>query len=250
MSVGTLGGHPWAGGPRARLTGGEVHVWHASLDVDTGRLGALVRALDQGERARADGFRVERDRCRFVAGRGVLREILGRYADAAPSSLRFAYSGTGKPCLLPQSPVQFNVSHSGERLVVAIARGRRLGVDVERHPSLATVDRVSHRVFSEAELKAIRSVDRSRQPAEFARLWARKEAYLKADGRGVAFPLDRIDVATRPEHALVLDAEAGEWAMDPAWTLSTLEGGASLACCVAVEAKGRTDFRVLAADRS
>ncbi len=145
--------------------------------------------------------------------------------------------------------MQFNVSHSGERLVIAVAWGRRLGVDIERFPSLDTVDAVSAQVCSEGELEAIRRMDRSRQQAEFARLWTRKEAYVKAGGRGLGAPLNRLDVATLPAHAMVFESASGDWAVDPRWSLQTLQGNASSACCVAVEGGGRIEFRLLAADR-
>ncbi len=233
----------------------EVHSWHARLDLEVGRLEALAGGLDPAELARASRFSSERERERFVAGRGILRNILGQYLGVPPGSLRFGYSPRGKPFLLPRSSVQFNVSHTGARLIVVVARNRRLGVDVETYPSIETVDAVAGRVLSDEELEQLRRVDRSQQPAVFARLWTRKEAYLKADGRGVTGGLHRVDAGTLTDKARVLDDVSGEWTEDPRWTLRELDLDPPIAGCVAAEgadwelvtSEWETDLHALAA---
>ncbi len=217
---------------------GEVHVWHAGLDVEAGRRGVLASALDPGEVTRAARFRSDRHRDRFVAGHGIVREILGRYLGVPAGSLRFGYSRKGKPFLLPRSPVQFNLSHAAARLVVAVALDRQLGVDLEAYPSLETVDAVSSLVLSEGELAALRRFGRSQQPAVFTRLWTRKEAYIKADGRGLTGRLHRVDVETLPHRVRLLDEASGEWMEEPRWTLRALDVEPSFAGCVAVEGEG------------
>lgn len=226
------------GGALGAPPANEVHVWHACLDVDTGRLEALVDTLDRDELARAGRFRFERDRNRFVAARGLLREVVGRHLGVPAASLRFGYSGRGKPYLLGQSPLEFNVSHSGKHLVVALARHLRLGVDVEASPSPETVQSVAGLVFSEAELLSLRGLDGAARQEQFASFWVRKEAYIKADGRGMALRLEHIDVGTLPGRVLLLDEDSGEWVSAPRWTLRMLEVDFAGAGCVAAEGEG------------
>ena len=108
-----------------------VDVWRASLARPAVEQQELARCLAPDEERRAARFRAQRDRIRFSAARGLLRHILARYVGVAPARIVFGYEALGKP-LLPDHPeVSFNLSHSGDVLVVAITHGRRVGVDVE-----------------------------------------------------------------------------------------------------------------------
>src|SRR5690349_17506502 len=108
-----------------RLSAGEVHLWRADLAVEEHSLTQLASYLDQDERARAARFHFERDRRRSMAGRGLLRQILASYLDLAPIGVEFGYTANGKPYLLAHSELRFNVSHSADMLVVAVARDRQ-----------------------------------------------------------------------------------------------------------------------------
>ena len=77
-------------------------------------------------------FRFEKDRRRYLIGRGGLRTLLGRYLDLAPQDLRFETAAAGKPHLASgQGELQFNLAHSGEFVLIAIAESRKVGIDVE-----------------------------------------------------------------------------------------------------------------------
>jgi 4'-phosphopantetheinyl transferase len=229
------------------LPAGEVQVWRAHLDLEAGRLERLVDCLDRDELARAGRFHFERDRARFTAGRGLLRRILARYLDTAPRSVRFGYSRRGKPFLLPRGELYFNVSHAADQLVVAVSRNRRLGVDVEPVPSNVTVDSVAELVFSPAELTALQGIHATERCRLFAHLWTRKEAYIKADGRGMMLRLDYIDVGTLPDRVLLFHGASGHWAASRRWTLRTLEVDPLYVSCVAAEGE---DWRLVCGDWS
>lgn len=229
------------------LPAGEVQVWRAHLDLEAARLERLVDCLDRDELARAGRFRFERDRARFMAGRGLLRRILARYLDTSPRSVRFGYSRRGKPFLLPRCGLNFNLSHAGDRLVVAVSRDRRLGVDVEPLPLSATVDSVAGLVFSPAELTALDGVHTVERRRLFARLWTRKEAYIKADGRGMMLRLDHIDVGTLPDQVLLFRSASGHWAASRRWTLRTLEVDPLYMSSLAAEGE---DWRLVCGDWS
>lgn len=229
------------------LPAGEVQVWRAHLDLDVARFERIVECLDGDELVRAGRFRFERDRARFMAGRGVLRRILARYLDTAPKSVKFGYSPTGKPFLLPRCGLHFNLSHAADLLVVAVSRNRRLGVDLEPLPLDATVDSVAGLVFSPAERTALHGSHTKERCRLFARLWTRKEAFIKADGRGMALRLDHIDVGALPDHVLLFNGATGHWSACRRWTLQTLEVDPGYVSCLAAEGE---DSRLVYGDWS
>src|SRR4029077_8471698 len=113
----------------------EVHVWRATLNLPVDFVAGLEPMLSADEQERARRFRFDDDRRRYLGGRGLVRVLLGRYLQIAPDRVRFDYTRFGKPHLAagvePRS-LQFNVSHSGELLLIAIAADRALGVDLEQ----------------------------------------------------------------------------------------------------------------------
>jgi len=203
--------------------------------VEGGRLAQLASYLDKNELARAARFHFERDQQRFMAGRGLLRQILASYLDMAPKAVLFGYTGNGKPYLLPHSELHFNVSHAAETLIVAVARDRQLGVDVEVLPLDAADDGVANLVFCASERAALEALDTIEYSRRFARLWTRKEAYIKADGRGMTLQLDHIDVGTLPEGILLYQPDLNQWTSAPNWTLHTVGSSSGYVCSVAVE---------------
>jgi phosphopantetheinyl transferase len=141
----------WTPNPgQTELALGEIHVWRAYLDCGEAVLRQFEATLSTDERARAARFYFPRDRNTFIATRGVLRELLGRYIKHPPADLEFDYSPRGKPFLRGQSlelPVEFNVSHSHGIALLAFAVGRRLGIDVELvRPDMAN-DGIADRFF-------------------------------------------------------------------------------------------------------
>ena len=218
-----------------RLATDEIHLWHSDLAMEGHRLAQLASYLDQDERARAARFHFERDRRRFKAGRGVLRQILASYLDVAPNGVRFGYTENGKPYLPGHSELRFNVSHSAETLVVAVARGRQVGVDVEVLPLDAADAGVAALVFCASEQAALEGTDDSDYSRIFARLWTRKEAYIKADGRGMTLQLNHIDVGTLPEGILFYRPELNQWTPSTDWTLYTLDPSPRSVCSLAIE---------------
>src|SRR5713226_2152891 len=133
MSAGTREGK-WLGS-RLDLRPNEVQVWSADLDAFASREDATGGSLSNDERDRASRFHFERDRKRFIAGRQILRLLLGAYLDLEPGNLSIRYSAHDKPELenvRMDSRLAFNVSHSGPIALFAFVRDHRVGVDVEQ----------------------------------------------------------------------------------------------------------------------
>lgn len=178
------------------LTVGEIHVWLADLGRPPKPLAELAATLSADERERAERFRFPEHRDRFVAGRGLLRELLGAYLGRSATGLRFAQESHGKPVLAGADAgagLHFNLSHSGDGALYAIAH-REVGVDLE------CLDRTTHfaaildRVCTPRE----RALFRARPPAQereaFFSCWTRKEAIAKALGSGLASGLQNWEV--------------------------------------------------------
>ena len=161
----------------------QLHVWVAKAT-----RGGDPRLLTQGEASRAGGFHQPADRRRFVAGRSFTRTLLGGYLGETGESLRFHHGPTGKPLLRGQ-PIHFNLSHSGEVLVCAIA-AVDVGVDVESRESVGDPEDLFGRVLSRREEEWVRSLGPDEMPEAFLRTWVRKEAVSKGigEGLGLAFP--------------------------------------------------------------
>jgi len=187
------------------------------LDVGAAALARCESRLDSAERERAARFRHERDRDRFVARRGQLRELLGHDLGIAPDALRLAEDAHGKPVLLDDPDLSFNLSHSNGRALIATARGVAIGCDIEwRNPDLAC-PRVARRLFARAECEALTALPPDQWVAGFFNCWTRKEAYVKALGLGLSYPLDAFTVSVAP------DAPARFISDEPGWTLGSFE---------------------------
>jgi 4'-phosphopantetheinyl transferase len=215
--------------PRGRyvLPQDEVHVWRTNIDWPADRITQIRQVLSPEEQARADQFHFAVDRMRCIIGRGVLRMLVGHCLGIPPDTLRLGQNRFGKPCLLAgRAPtLQFNVSHSGELILIALAFERDVGVDVERiRTELATAE-IAARYFSPRECRALMGLAADLQSDAFFTCWTRKEAYIKARGDGLALPLDQFDVSFLPdEPARLVETRHDPTEVDR-WTLHGLDSG-------------------------
>jgi 4'-phosphopantetheinyl transferase len=219
----------------------EVHVWRVCVSRTAGTAAALAPTLPAEEAARAARFHFEKDRLTYVVGRGRLRALLGAYLNRPAAELRFTTNEHGKPALAADpsaGDLQFNVSHSGDWVVYAVTRGRAVGVDVEGERPLTSLEGIGRRFFSPREVAALFGLPESERRAAFFRCWSRKEAYIKAVGRGLAIPLDEFDVSLAPgEPARLLEAR-GAAAVPGPWGLRPLDVADGYAAAVAVHGTG------------
>lgn len=179
-----------------RIGRDRIDVWSVDLEVSDRRAGELRVLLSDDEIARAERFRFERHRRRFVAGRGTLRLLLGAYCDLAPEDVSFEYGDKGKPRLassLGVTGVHFNLSHSRERALIAVGP-TPLGVDVEFKRQVKEAIAIAKRYFSDNEQLALSSLPAEQVNDAFFTCWTRKEAYVKAVGDGLTIPLRSFDV--------------------------------------------------------
>jgi 4'-phosphopantetheinyl transferase len=220
----------------------EVHVWAAHLDALSEA--ASLSGLSDEERERAGRFHFARDRSRFVVARGLLRRLLGRYLGCDPAGLRFSYGPRGKP-FLPDHPsgLRFNVSHSGGLALLAFARDRELGVDLERERTVPEAEEIARRYFSLREGAELRELPEPERTHAFFRCWTRKEAFIKATGDGLSQPLEAFDVTLGPGERPRLVRVEGKPAESRRWWLEDVEPAPGFAGALAVGGRPRRVVR-------
>jgi 4'-phosphopantetheinyl transferase len=221
-----------------RLSENDIHIWRASLDQPQVTIRRFEEILSSDERARAGRFYFARDRDHFIAGRGILRRILGIYLSSDPARLEFRYGSNGKPALADIScALSFNLSHSGGLALYAVGCGKELGIDLEQIRFVAEADQIARRFFSAMECQVFLSLPMDKRDEAFFYCWTRKEAYIKAIGDGLSQPLDQFDVSLIPGEPARLLSIRGDTEDGSGWSLLDLRPAADYAAAIAV--KGR-----------
>lgn len=182
------------------LSPGDIHIWIMDLSLERDCASSLFAQLSRDEQDRAERLLLPKVRRQFIVARGRLRQILGSYLSVPPEELLFSYGAHGKPSLTPPhtTPIQFNLSHSGELALLAVNMGHPIGVDIEWAKPDRPFLKLSERFFSPAERDTLGRLDPDQIMDGFYACWTRKEAYLKAIGTGLATPLNTFDVTLAP----------------------------------------------------
>jgi 4'-phosphopantetheinyl transferase len=172
----------------------DVHVWLFSTNVSAEEHREFGAILSGDERARANRLVFQADKVRFVATHALMRMKLGEYCDMRPEHLAFGTGDHGKPYLSePDTPFQFNLSHSGSLATLAVTRSSPCGIDVEIMRTKIDDAAIAGRFFNDRENESLRSLPVAQRREGFFRRWAVKEAILKAAGKGLTQPLSSID---------------------------------------------------------
>jgi 4'-phosphopantetheinyl transferase len=183
------------------------------LDGPPGAIPSLVATLDAVERARAAAFRHPRDRHRFIARRAWLRGLLAEALACAPGEIEFGQNAFGKPIVQGGGDLRFSVSHSDGLGLCAIAHGVEIGCDVERrNPALAD-PAVARSLFARAEVRALEALPPEDWVEGFFNCWTRKEAFVKAIGQGLSYPLSIFEVSVRPGEPPALLCGGAGWSV-------------------------------------
>jgi len=221
----------------------EVQLWRVDLRALANEDRWLL-LLSSEEQARAARFIPRQTRQNFVSTRGILRTVLAAYLATDPRKLILQNSSRNKPKLGPpygESGICFNVAHSGEVALLAFARRREVGVDVEQIRRDVEVETLARRFFSPHEQKQLAAVASDDKVEAFFRCWTRKEAYVKAIGEGLLLPLHQFDVSVEAGSDNALLATRPDGADTARWTLREVGAGPGYAAALCVAGQG---FRV------
>ncbi|MFZ0964217.1 MAG: 4'-phosphopantetheinyl transferase superfamily protein [Terriglobia bacterium] len=215
----------------------RIDIWRVRLDPYE-PLGQDIRdILTVDEVARASRFHFEMDRGRYIRGRATLRILLGRYLKTPPAEIRFQYGNHGKPEIaLPHGAcsLRFNFSDSGGLALIAVGSGRAIGVDIEKVHPLPDFLNIARQFFSALEVQAILAVSENKRQEAFFACWTRKEAFLKATGMGLLYPLSDFSVSVHPDEQAELCEVKGNKDIASYWFLTDVLSGegfrGALAC--------------------
>lgn len=180
------------------MTRPTVQIFSLKLDAPGAGGEDDVALLDAAERARAERFRFDRHRRRFVAAHAGTRRCLSQALGQPARSLRLHCREHEKPRLLNAPSWAFNLSHSGELALVAVSDAAAVGVDVEMVRDLPDFDAVAREVFASDELAELASLPFADRAQGFFRAWTRKEAVIKTTGEGFRADLKSFSVSLRP----------------------------------------------------
>ena len=232
---------PWLRGPAdPTLESDEVHVWRVPLRARDSEIPELWRTLADDERERAERFHFSRDRVKFIIARGTLRALLGRYVDIDPARLQFCYGPYGKPALRDApGGLRFNLAHSHELALCAIAQGCELGIDLEYERERIAIEQIATKFFSAREAAALCGLPDEKKRAAFYNCWTRKEAFIKLLGSGLSLPLDGFDVSLVPGEPAALLSVAGDVRRAARWTLRELKPATGYFAALALEGHDR-----------
>ena len=210
-----------------------IDIWYCDI-VPTGNdtVARYKPLLDATERARMDKFKTERLRQQYLGIRGRLRMLLANYTGTRPESIRFAREEYGKPFLLDHPELAFNISHSGNKLAVAIGPQCLLGIDIELWRGKVDFPALVEKCFADLEKNFWYGLPEELKTAVFYEYWTKKESFVKAVGRGIALGMGRCVVAPeRPDQFCSIPKSYGP-ASD--WKIFTLQLGEGISGAVSV----------------
>lgn len=213
-----------------------LDLWRIDLD-DPTPLARLYPDLTLEEQERAARFYFERDRNRYIVGRGMVRTILAEYLNSVPSHIALVYGAFGKPSLDPQHhpALYFNLSHSNGTGLLGVTRIGEIGVDIEHHRDLSDMADIARHVFSPWEFTRWSALSPTHHVQAFYRGWTCKEAYMKAVGMGFSLPSNSFDVAFLPnEPTRLMTSDATTHSQ---WHLTALPLEPTLTSAYALEIK-------------
>jgi 4'-phosphopantetheinyl transferase len=194
----------------------SVHVWAVRLDDDIVDLGQARAFISADERERAERFKFDRDRRRYLIAHAALHEILRRYLPIDSEPLIFDYGSNGKPMLSPAlgpAGVQFNLSHSNELALLGVTPRGEVGVDIEYVKENFEFQDVAERFFTAKEVAAMRSLPVHLQRRAFFKCWTSKEAFLKAKGTGLSGNLDVVEIILTATREVQITASVPGWSL-------------------------------------
>lgn len=218
-----------------------IHVWRASLSQPPSVLERMAKTMSEDELVRAQRYRFAKDKDAFIAGRGILRDVLARYLKIVPHQIHLEYGPWGKPevtTLVGGARLDFNLSHSGDLVLIAVALNRKIGIDIEWMPRKPVTERIAERFFSPSEALFLRTLSGEARQDAFFRLWTAKEAFVKAQGIGLARSFSEFTVSLISEKEIDITDIEGKAEDISRWSLKVLPVNSEYIAALAAE-----DFR-------
>ncbi len=216
--------------------GTEVGLWQRHLVADTEEVATYWGFLSQPERNKANRFYHLRDVKRYIIGRGWMRQVLAAILGEDPAWLTFTENSFGKPQLTGAGDLHFNLTHSHGYAVLVTAIGFEVGVDIEFLRS--SPDGVAEHFFSENECATLAGLPAADRDEGFFACWTRKEAFVKALGAGLSFPLADFSVSLAPGKPAAVEHIRGDASEVERWQMETIRPTPDFIGAVAARRRG------------
>ena len=214
----------------------NIKLWHREISATEADYNRYWGMLDQAEQNHASAIKNERFQHRFVEIRAKLRMVLGEAVNSAPGKLRIDKAKYGKPYLVDYPALDFNLSHTANRMVVAIGHHCDLGVDIEQCKPRKTLEALVDKCFAEEEKAYWQQLRQSQQVKVFYQFWTRKEAFVKATGRGIALGMNLCVI--NPEKPSALLRIPGNYGNAGDWLIQEIEMGDAICGAMAFRKRG------------
>jgi 4'-phosphopantetheinyl transferase len=206
----------------------DVHVWRIDITAFESKQTRLLARLSADEQQRAERMRIEEKKLQYIVGRAALRNILASYLDTTYDKISFDYGPQKKPTIAnqdsrpPDQRIEFNLSHSGKIVLIALTRNKPIGIDIEYKETDRADEKIAQRYFSSEECRALSKLEAADRIDGFYRCWTSKEAFVKALGDGLTFPLDAFDVALTDQQRRILAIRNAQEKPE-AWSLKAFD---------------------------
>lgn len=217
----------------------EIHIWRVLLKSDSATLETSFENLSPDELQRAERYYFKKDRNHFMVARGILRKILSSYLDICPKQIRFSYNDFGKPMVssvVNNKLVFFNISHSQNLALVAVTSKQEIGVDIEALNKNIDVLKVADYFFSPTEIQGLKTLSPALRVPFFFKIWTRKEALIKAFGKGLLLLSKQFTIPVTAENIKILKFTKG-FSKTLCWSSMILPSEQKYISALAVEGK-------------
>ncbi|MEQ1529363.1 MAG: 4'-phosphopantetheinyl transferase superfamily protein [Methylococcales bacterium] len=209
-----------------------VQLWHGEL-AEHSNLQQYQQLLDTTEQNQVNLIKNPLQQQRYIQSHGLLRLRLAEALNEKPQTLKFNKSRHGKPYLLDYPDLAFNMSHSGQQLLIGIAHNCRLGVDIEVAKPRTNLAGLVNKCFADTEADYWRQLPEEQKTPEFYRFWTAKEAFVKATGQGIALGLQHCVLSVTEPRQLISVPDA--WGAASLWRTQELQLGASVYAALVVD---------------
>ncbi|MCK0148124.1 4'-phosphopantetheinyl transferase superfamily protein [Arenibacter sp. F26102] len=214
-----------------------VRVYFAHFQDISHKIEAFLKILSKEELNRVNWFKFSEDRIRFIYSRAILRILSGRYLDMDPNMIKFKYNEYGKPSFYNCDHLEFNLSHSGNMVILAFVKENQIGVDIEQIKYNFDCLSIANNFFSDQEINQLQNIPKNDQKIAFYRCWTRKEAFIKAEGSGLSFPLTSFSVSLDSDSKAELIETNWSHKENKAWSLYSYRPTSEYISAIAVRGK-------------
>lgn len=220
----------------------EIHVWWSMLDQHQNNINKYYKILSQQEQKKVNKFRFQLLRDRQIVSRGILKQLISKYISTDLEEIEFTYNKYGKPLLcrkLDESNLYFSISHSEYLGMFAFAKGNSIGVDVEKIQELfINLEDVIKLCFSDFEKSWFTDVSAKMKNEVFYKVWTAKEAFIKAMGIGLSFPLTNINYKLNSDNDLSFHSMSNYCKYMRKWEIVTFNPQSNFIASLVMESNG------------